>query len=448
MAIFKKVKRKVSFKDLNVNEQILRALDEMQFKEPTPVQRESIPLLLQGNDLIAQAKTGTGKTAAFGIPIIQTLEEKREIQSLILVPTRELAVQVVQELRQISKHCRISILAIYGGDSMERQIRELERGVQIVVATPGRMLDHLERRTVELSKVRFAVLDEADRMLDMGFIDDVKKIFGFLPKHRQTALFSATMPQEISQLAKQTMNSPELLQLSGDNLAVDNIKQEVAIVDDKKKVATLATLLDAKKPQLTIIFVKTKRTASWLNECLRSRNFNSVELHGDLTQNKRERAVHSFKNMHANVLVATDIAARGLDIDNVELIVNFNVPDGADTYVHRIGRTARAGKKGDAITFATNLNEKRDIERIARQTNSTISEIELQADEKFLHGSRPSHDGESGPQERRHSYHSRGHGGGYGGGHGGRSSNYSGGYGGQNRRPRRSNGYNPSNRRY
>jgi len=450
----------VNFEDLRISEKILKSLNELNFNLPTPIQEHAIPLLMQGSDLIGQAQTGTGKTIAFGIPAVELLERNHHVQVLIMVPTRELSLQVVEEIKAVAKYADLSILAVYGGEEINRQIRQLQRGGKIVVGTPGRILDHLSRRTLDLSKVKLLVLDEADRMLDMGFIDDIRRIFNYMPKQRQTALFSATMPSEIMSLARQVMVKPEIVKVSEDKMTVEGIKQEYASVEESKRVALLCTLLEQRKPRLAIVFVKTKRTAEWLNHQLKGREFKSAELHGNLTQGRRERTMEAFKGKVATVLVATDLASRGLDVDDVDMVVNFNMPDGSHTYVHRIGRTARAGNKGEAITFVTNLEEQREIRKYSIQINSEIKPIEVEIDPKYHHATvqvaedkserRPSfgggRGGTRGPRGRFGGGHGGSSGGSFGGGRsggfGGRSSSGSSG-GSGDRRPRRSSGYVP-----
>lgn len=373
-----------TFADLKVNNKVLQALEEMNFVHPTPIQLEAIPLLLQGVDLVGQAKTGTGKTAAFGIPILENINiEEKTVQALILVPTRELAVQVCEELAKLGKYIRASILPVYGGQEIERQLGPLKAGANIVVGTPGRVIDHLNRKTLNLHKVKTVVLDEADRMLDMGFIDDVGVILGYCPIKRQTLLFSATMPKPIIDLSKNYMLNPEYIKVSEDKLTVDKIEQFYYVLDVKQKIDGLCTYFKHRGPTLSIIFTRTKKGADKLGYILKDRGFKALALHGDLTQNRRDHVMDAFRSGKIDILVATDLAARGLDIDDISHIVNFNLPVDASTYVHRIGRTGRAGKSGEAVTFATNLEEIREIQRIGQVTNSEIKQLELPV-ERFL----------------------------------------------------------------
>lgn len=371
------------FEDLRLQEELLKAINDAGFTEPTPIQEHAIPLLLQGSDLIGQAQTGTGKTAVFALSILQSISPEKKVQALILVPTRELALQVVDEFRELGKYCPHVVLPVYGGEDIERQIGALDGGVDVVVGTPGRVIDHLKRGTLHLDQVKMVVLDEADRMLDMGFIDDVRFILSKAPKHRQTMLFSATMPYAIVQLAKEAMVQPEMIKTSEDKMTAENITQHFVVVDPKQKVSTLCTLLAERKPYLAIVFCRTKRGADSLHYSLLDRGFDNVCLHGDLTQARREKNIASFRDQKANVLVATDVAARGLDIDDVELVVNYNLPDEPEVYVHRIGRTARAGKKGDAISFVTNVMEKRELEKMVARSRSTIERLDVQVDAKY-----------------------------------------------------------------
>lgn len=389
----------MSFEKLGLHPNVMKAIHELGFTQPTPIQVETIPILMQGVDLIGQAQTGTGKTAAFAISILQSLKPENKIQALVLVPTRELCAQVVAEFRELGKYMPHSVLAVYGGEDMDKQLRALHKGVQIVVATPGRLLDHLDRRSLSLANIHTCVLDEADRMLDMGFIDDVRKILSHMPKERQMVFFSATMPQAIIDLAKHNMNNPEVIKTSEDKLTVEKITQHYIMCDAYHKVPILLHLLRERKPKLAIVFVRTKRGADNLFYSLERNGLKAALLHGNLTQAKRDRSMHSFRNMHSNILVATDIAARGIDVDDVELVVNYNMPEDAFVYAHRIGRTARAGKSGEAITYITNMEEKRNISQFSHTLNCPINEMKIvglnlpklpeEKEEYRGHGNRP-----------------------------------------------------------
>ncbi|MDD5348230.1 MAG: DEAD/DEAH box helicase [Candidatus Omnitrophica bacterium] len=368
------------FAALRINENILHAIRDLGFEKPTDVQQQVIPLMLQGSDVVVQSQTGTGKTASFAISILMELKAEPRIQALIVVPTRELALQVVEEFREIGKYSRFAIAPIYGGVSMEPQISAVRNGAQVVVATPGRLLDHLRQGTIDLSSVGFLILDEADLMLDMGFIDDVRQIIQATPQERQTSLFSATLPIEIAQLSSEYLNTPESVRIKEEQLAVDLIKQEYISIDPREKVSAIATLLKSRNSPSSVIFCRTKAGADSLERSLRSLGFNVRALHGNLTQARRERVMDDYRNKRFNTLVATDIAARGLDIDDVDLVVNYNLPEDPKIYVHRIGRTARAGKSGMAVSFVTNLMEKRFIEDTAVFSNSQINELKLEID--------------------------------------------------------------------
>ncbi|MEK6954272.1 MAG: DEAD/DEAH box helicase, partial [Candidatus Micrarchaeota archaeon] len=364
----------MSFEKLGLQPGILKAVRELGFVAPTDIQREAIPLLLQGSDLIGQARTGTGKTAAFAISILEGLQKNNSIQAIVLVPTRELAMQVVVEFRELGKYTPHSVIAIYGGEDIDRQIRHLQKGVQIAVCTPGRLLDHLERRSISLAHVRTVVLDEADRMLDMGFIDDIKRILSHVPQKRQTMLFSATMPTQITTLAKHYLHDPETVNVSADKITVEGISQHYIMTDPRHKVQILLHLLNTRKPKLSIIFARTKRGADNLFYSLERNGLKAALLHGNLTQARRDRSMHDFRNLHSNILVATDIASRGIDVDDVELIVNYNLPEDALVYAHRIGRTARAGKNGEAITFTSNVEELRNVQQYSTTLKCKINE--------------------------------------------------------------------------
>lgn len=371
----------MNFSEMRLRHEILKALDEMGFVKPTPIQESSIPLLLQGSDLIGQARTGTGKTAAFCIPILQALVEDNNshkgVFALVLVPTRELAVQVCREFNKVGKHVQFSAIAVYGGVDLERQVHDL-RNAKIVVGTPGRIIDHLKRGTLDLSKLSIAVLDEADRMLDMGFIEDVEFILQKSRRERQMALFSATMPSEIIQLANKHMNSPEKIKESEDEFTVKEIKQYYLSIDPKDRLNAMALLFKHKTPAMTIVFCRTKLGADKLSHYLKLFGINALALHGNLTQARRERTLQDFRNGRIQVLVATDLAARGLDIQGVSHVINYNIPEDEKTYVHRIGRTGRMGKDGEAITLVTNLEEQKTIQKIASMNGANIEKMEMQ----------------------------------------------------------------------
>lgn len=340
------------FGNIHVSKKVWQAITDMGFEEPSPIQAQTIPLVLEGKDIIGQAQTGTGKTAAFGIPIIErNIDEKRYVQAIILTPTRELANQVAEEMAKIAKYRRLKTLAVYGGQPIERQIRALNYGVHVVIGTPGRVIDHIKRKTLNLQRVTTLVLDEADEMLDMGFIEDIETILTNVPAERQTLLFSATMPDPILKLADRYMINPVAVTISKEQLTVPLIEQIYYEMREKDKVDYLCRILDGEDFQRCIIFGRTKKGVDELVSSLQTRGFLAEALHGDLSQVQRDRVMRKFRDGSIEILVATDVAARGLDIDNVTHVINFDVPQDPESYVHRIGRTGRAGKSGIAITL-------------------------------------------------------------------------------------------------
>ena len=345
----------MKFNELNLKPELLTALQKLKLDTPTEVQEKSIPILLSGKDLAVRSKTGSGKTFAFLLPILQNLSPERKLQAVILAPTRELAQQTDKEARKLAPN--IKTVLLYGGVSITPQIDELDRGAQIAVATPGRILDHIARRTIDLSNVRFVVLDEADRMLDMGFIDDVEKILRGTPKNRQTMLFSATMPDQIVRILDRYMRNPETLMLQQDEICVKKIRQRVYGVDRKLKLDLLTKILRDKEVKKAMIFCNTKDWAERLGDILWKKRFNATSIHSGLSQNKRNRVIQDFNAGKYNILVATDVASRGLHIEGVTHIINYDIPRNPKDYIHRIGRTGRAGKEGDAITLLTQLDE-------------------------------------------------------------------------------------------
>ncbi len=366
-----------AFEDLGLGGPLLKALKDVGYEEPTPIQVRTIPVLLEGRDVIAQAQTGSGKTAAFGLPIIEAIDPRvRAPQALILCPTRELAIQVSEALHKYGKHKEVETLPIYGGQPYERQFRGLQRGVQIVVGTPGRVMDHMRRGTLILDDLRFFVLDEADEMLDMGFIDDIEWILEQAPEERQTALFSATMPPRIVELAQQHMHQPERISVAGREMTVKEIEQVSYEIPRARKVDALTRILDAETPTSAMIFCRTKNGVDELGEALMARGYAAETLHGDLSQVQRDRVMRRFRAGQADVLIATDVAARGLDIPDVSHVFNYDIPDSAEAYVHRIGRTGRAGKAGTAITLIT-PKETRWLRQIERTTRAKIQSRRL-----------------------------------------------------------------------
>ncbi len=371
-----------SFEDLHLDRKILAALKEMGFEEPSPIQKGAIPLALEGDDLIGQAQTGTGKTAAFGIPIIQKINEKdRHIQALVMSPTRELCIQVADEISKIGRTKRVRVLPVYGGQPIERQIRSLKRGIQVVIGTPGRLLDHIRRGTIDLEYVNFLVLDEADEMLDMGFVDDMEDIIKNVPPERQTMLFSATMPRPILSISKKYMRAPKVVAIHKEVVTAPTIDQYY--YETRDKVDGLCRILDTTDDCKMIIFCRTKKGVDELVIALATRGYEAEGLHGDLSQNQRDRVMKKFRSGQVDILVATDVAARGLDIDNITHVVNFDVPSDSESYVHRIGRTGRAGNSGVALTFIT-PREFRQLKLIERSIKTKIIRGTLPTDASVL----------------------------------------------------------------
>lgn len=371
-----------SFEDLHLDRKILAALKDMGFEEPSPIQKGAIPLALEGEDLIGQAQTGTGKTAAFGIPIIQKINEKdRHIQALVMSPTRELCIQVADEISKIGRTKRVRVLPVYGGQPIERQIRSLKRGIQVVIGNPGRLLDHIRRGTIDLEYVNFLVLDEADEMLDMGFVDDMENIIKNVPPERQTMLFSATMPRPILSISKKYMRAPKMVAIHKEVVTAPTIDQYY--YETRDKVDGLCRILDTTDDCKMIIFCRTKKGVDELVIALATRGYEAEGLHGDLSQNQRDRVMKKFRSGQVDILVATDVAARGLDIDNITHVVNFDVPSDSESYVHRIGRTGRAGNSGVALTFIT-PREFRQLKLIERSIKTKILRGTLPTDASVL----------------------------------------------------------------
>ncbi len=362
----------IAFNNLGLSEARIQHLESLGFTEPTSIQAKAIPLILEGRDIVGQSQTGTGKTAAYSLPILEQIDIKNlAVQALILAPTRELAQQVAQAIKDFTTDRKLHTLTVYGGQSIERQIRSLERGVQIVVGTPGRIIDLLDRKKLVLDQVRWAVLDEADEMLSMGFIDDVKKILRQTAATRQTACFSATMPREIRELVNQFLKSPVTVSVEQTQAAPSQIDQQVYLVPRGwSKLKALQPILELENPESALIFVRTKQTAADLTSQLQESGQSVDEYHGNLSQIQRERLVQRFRDGKVKLVVATDIAARGLDVENLSHVINFDLPDNAETYIHRIGRTGRAGKAGKAIALVEPIDRRmlRQIENRQRQT--------------------------------------------------------------------------------
>ncbi|MEW6052877.1 MAG: DEAD/DEAH box helicase [Nitrospirota bacterium] len=356
------------FEEFKLSKDTLKSISELGFEEPTPIQVSAIPLIMNGRDIVGQAQTGTGKTAAFGIPIAENMHMGKNPFAIILEPTRELAVQVSQEIHKLGKYRNVSVLPVYGGTSIERQIKSLHRGVNVVVGTPGRIIDLMNRKKLSLSEIRIVVLDEADEMLDMGFLEDIEMILGAVPAGRQTLLFSATMPQPIMNIARRHMKNPAKVRINAQEVVVTKIRQAAYEVREESKVDALSRLLDVENPQLAIVFCHTKREVDDVFMKLSQLGYNAGAIHGDFTQVRREEVMKRFRAGMLDILVATDVAARGLDIKDVSHVINYSIPQNPDSYVHRIGRTGRAGRSGSAITFVTPWQYKhlRLIEKTAK----------------------------------------------------------------------------------
>jgi ATP-dependent RNA helicase DeaD len=377
-----------SFSDLGLKPEILLALDELGYSEPTAVQEQAIPELLAGHDVIGQAQTGTGKTAAFGLPLLQYLDsDSDETQAFVLTPTRELCIQVTQALRAYAEHLDIEVVAVFGGAPIATQQSRLRRGAHVVVATVGRMMDLISRRSLVLTSARYVVLDEADEMLDLGFIEDVERILRMCPSGRQTGLFSATMPAPIARLAEQYMYDPVTIKVTPKQLTVDAIEQAYVEVDARKKTDRLIEVLKAEEPEQAIIFCRTKIGAARLDKQLADRGLRVKALHGDMSQGQRDGVMIQFKDHKLPLLVATDVAARGLDIEHVTHVINYDLPNNTEIYVHRIGRTGRVGRTGRAITFVT-PKQRDEIPRIEREAKTAIGEWEP-PEERIEHAPRP-----------------------------------------------------------
>ena len=354
--------------------EILRALEENGYEMPFPIQESAIPFILRGIDVIGQAHTGTGKTAAFSLPILSRLKRHGPVQALIVVPTRELAVQITIEINKFAKYSYIKAASIYGGQSINLQLDQLRRGVQIVVATPGRLIDHLKRGSIQLDDVGFVVLDEADRMLDMGFIDDIKFILFYVSEDRQTCLFSATMPPEILRLAQDYMKEPQEIRLNEEELSLDTIDQSYLIVHEKEKFKHLCHFIKNRDRKQTIVFAATKQRTQRLAAELKQEGFKAITIHGDLSQKQRDIAMYRFKRGNEDILVATDIAARGIDVPAIGHVINYDIPEDPLMYFHRIGRTARAGATGRAISLVSQ-DRVENFGRILRQTQHSIRKL-------------------------------------------------------------------------
>ena len=359
----------MKFSELGLSDSLLKAIKRSGYEEATPIQEQTIPMVLEGKDVIGQAQTGTGKTAAFGLPIIENVDtENLNIQAIIISPTRELAIQTQEELYRLGKDKHVRVQVVYGGADIRRQIKSLKQHPQILVGTPGRLRDHINRHTVKLDHIKTLVLDEADEMLNMGFLADIESIIKETPDDRQTLLFSATMPPEIKRIGVQFMSDPETVRIKAKELTTDLVDQYYIRARDYEKFDIMTRLIDVQDPDLTIVFGRTKRRVDELSKGLIARGYNAAGIHGDLTQDKRSKIMWKFKNNELDILVATDVAARGLDISGVTHVYNYDIPSDPDSYVHRIGRTGRAGHHGVSLTFVTpnEMDYLHEIEKLTR----------------------------------------------------------------------------------
>ncbi|ANC79104.1 hypothetical protein ABE65_020765 [Fictibacillus phosphorivorans] len=369
----------MGFKELGIHDELIDILLQNGIGEPTPIQKETIPVILEGKDVVGQAQTGTGKTLAFVLPLLQKVDAERDaVQGLIVAPTRELAIQITAEVRKLTEALgEINVLAVYGGQDVIAQMHKLEGKVHVVVATPGRLLDHIRRETIDLSHVSTFVLDEADQMLHIGFLDDIEDIMYEVPEDRQTLLFSATMPDEVKKLAETYTNDPQDIHVKTKQITLKEIRQRIVETTDRGKQNDLVQTIRLLRPYLAIIFCRTKRRASKLNEALQNMGYNSDELHGDLSQAKREDVMRRFREGEIQFLVATDVAARGLDVDGVTHVFNYDIALDAESYIHRIGRTGRAGGKGLAVTFVAQ-KDRRLLQVIERETDQKLNVLKLE----------------------------------------------------------------------
>ena len=376
------------FAELGLSQGALDAIEALEYREPTPIQVETIPVIMRGRDIIGQAQTGSGKTAAFGLPAVEQIDETSEdIQVLVLTPTRELCIQVAQAMRTFSEFKGVKVVACFGGQPIPEQTVQLRQGPQIIVGTPGRVMDLIRRGWLQLSDARYVVLDEADEMLDLGFIEDVERILRMCPSGRQTALFSATMPPPVQRLAEQHMYEPVTIKVTPQQLTVDAIEQAYVEVEPRNKTERLIEVLRAEEPEQAIIFCRTKIGAARLDRELRDKGFRNKALHGDMSQGQRDGVMIQFKERGMPLLVATDVAARGLDIEHVTHVINYDVPNSPEIYVHRIGRTGRVGRTGRAITFVT-PKQREEIPHIERVAKTVIGEWEP-PEERIEHAPRP-----------------------------------------------------------
>ncbi|SNT20040.1 ATP-dependent RNA helicase DeaD [Anaerovirgula multivorans] len=375
---------KNNFVNLGIDKELEKILNKNGIVEPTAIQKQTIPVLITGRDIIGQAQTGTGKTLAFLLPIMQRIDmDNPSVQALIITPTRELALQITNEAKKLVTAKGIKVLAAYGGQDVEGQVRKLKKSIHMVIGTPGRLLDHIRRRTINFNQLAILVLDEADQMLQMGFLHEVEEIISRTPKSRQTMLFSATMPKEISNIASRYMHKPSHIRIQSKKITLDEIKQVVIETTDRGKQDALFEMIDQYNPFMSIIFCRTKRRASALNEALQSRGYNSDELHGDLSQAKRERVMKAFRETKVQFLVATDVAARGLDVEGITHIFNYDIAQDTESYIHRIGRTGRAGQTGMAITLVT-PKDRNTLVTIEKEINMPIEKKKVLGEKTYI----------------------------------------------------------------
>jgi ATP-dependent RNA helicase DeaD len=367
-----------SFASFGFRPELMQGIQDLYYKEPTPIQEEAIPLILEGKDVIGQAQTGTGKTAAFMLPILQSLQEhKKDIQALILTPTRELSVQIAREVEKLGKHMGVNVLSLHGGTDIDRQLSKLKDTVHIVVGTPGRVLDHMKRGSLHFGRISTLVLDEADKMMEMGFLEDVEQVIVHTPAQRQVLLFSATMPDTVKRLAHRFMKQPPHIKIESKQKTVERIEQFYYVVNQSDKTDALVDVLEQEQPYLTIIFANTQVRVQQLTARLQENGLQAEALYGDLSQRKREQLMKQFREIRFQYLIATDIAARGLDVEGVTHVINYDLPNDVESYIHRVGRTGRAGEKGKAISLIS-PRQKNLMARFAKATKANIEERILQ----------------------------------------------------------------------
>jgi ATP-dependent RNA helicase DeaD len=369
---------KTTFDQLLLSDELMQAINDSGYTHPSPIQAKAIPKILEGIDIIGQAQTGTGKTAAFGIPLIESISGKeKHVEALVMCPTRELALQVCNELKKLSRYKKgTNVIAVYGGESIENQIKDLKKGVNVIVGTPGRIIDHLNRKTLKLNHVKMVVLDEADEMLNMGFVEDIETILSHMPAERQTVFFSATMPKPILELTKKYQTNPEIVKIEKTSLTVSNIEQYYFEIRSNEKMEYVYRILDINNFKLSLIFCNTKKMVDDLTEQLNAKGYKAVGIHGDMSQNQRNTVMRKFRAGMVKVLVATDVAARGIDVDDVDGVINYDLPKDDEYYVHRIGRTGRAGREGKSFTLVAS-REMRALKDLMKYTKADIAKAEM-----------------------------------------------------------------------